>query len=98
MVTKEKIQETMEILLETFPKIKEIIDRDIPFKIDKYENKWYCIMTLNYKNQFDQEGNVYTDFDLEGNPTEMSIHDYGRPNSVLISKDANGKFVAKSKE
>ncbi|MGV7106007.1 hypothetical protein [Flavobacterium sp. U410] len=97
MVTKEQIQATMDVLLETFPKIKEIIIES-SYDIRKKENGWDCFMTVNYNNQFDQPGFVYTDFDSEGNPTKMSIHDYGRPNSVLISKDANGKFVAKSKE
>lgn len=97
MVSKEQIQETMDVLLETFPKIKEIIIKD-SYIIRKNDTGWSCVMTLNYNNQFDQPGNVYTSFDDEGNPTKMSIHDYGRPNSVLISKDANGKFVAKSKE
>ena len=97
MVSKEQIQETMDVLLETFPKIKEIIIED-SYIIRKNDTGWSCVMTINYNNQFDQPGNVYTSFDVEGNPTKMSIHDYGRPDSVLISKDANGKFVAKSKE
>ncbi|WP_333809322.1 hypothetical protein [Flavobacterium sp.] len=97
MVTKEQIQETMDVLLETFPKIKEII-LEGSYDIRKKENGWDCFMTVNYNNQFDQPSFVYTDFDKKGNPTEMSIHDYGRPRSVIISKDVNGKFIAKNKD
>lgn len=97
MIKKEQIQETMDILLETFPKIKEIIIEG-SYDIRKKEEGWDCFMTVNYNNQFDQPGFVYTSFDDKGNPTEMSINDYGRPRSSYISKDDNGKYIAKSKD
>ncbi|WP_445710498.1 hypothetical protein [Flavobacterium sp.] len=98
MITKEHIQAKTEELLEAFPKIKEIVNQDVPFIIRKQETYWSSVMTLNYEGQFGKPGNVYTHFDIEGNPTEMSIHDWGRATSTYISKDDNGKYIAKSKD
>lgn len=95
MITKDQIQVTMDELLETFPKLKEEIIEDRPFDIRKEIDGWVCFIRTNL-NQFNQHGLITTNFDVAGNPTEMSIHDFGRGRGALISKDANGKFVAKT--
>ena len=97
MVTKEQIKATMEVLLETFPKLKDDIIEDKPFRINKKENGWSCFIYTEYSQFGDQPGHIYTEFDSEGNPTEMSVFDLGRPQRAVITKDANGKFIAKSK-
>jgi hypothetical protein len=93
LAKKKQIKETMEVLLETFPKLKLDIIEEIPFDIRKEKNGWICFIRTKY-NQFEQYGLITTVFDSEGNPKEMSKIDLGRGQKVYISKDENGKYIA----
>ncbi|MGO4707778.1 hypothetical protein AB4Y90_01435 [Chryseobacterium sp. 2TAF14] len=77
MITKEQIKATMEVMLETFPKLKEEILENKPFDIRKEKDGWICFIDTNI-NQFDQHGSITTKFDLDGSPYEMSVSDFGR--------------------
>lgn len=96
MVTKEQIKATMEVLLETFPKLKDDIIEDRPFDIRKETKGWICFIDTKHSQFGDQPGRIITYFDIEGNPTEMSVSDLGRPQRASISKDENGKYIAES--
>lgn len=105
MVTKEKIKATVEDILNTYPKLKEIIDYDIPWKINKtdaaimielsggeYLPGWDCIITSTNENQFGGNGFIAFSFNDEGVPHSVLVSDMGRPDIGYISKDANGKY------
>jgi hypothetical protein len=97
MATKEQIKAIMEKLLETFPKLKENIIDDKALDIRKEKDRWICFIKTKYSQFGDQPGLISTTFNLEGDPIEMIISDFGRPQIAYISKDTNGKYTASEK-
>lgn len=97
MITREDIKATMEEILETFPRLKEDIIEDRPFIIRKKEEKWKCLIVTKYSQFGDQPGLIATKFDLEGNPIELLVSNFGRPMIYYFhGRDENGKFIGSS--
>jgi hypothetical protein len=106
MITKEQIENTVKEILEIYPKLKEIIDNDYPWKImktdsafmvdgtDKYLPGWICFITSINETLNGSRGTISFSFNEEGEPKEISVYDMGRPWFYKLSRDANGKIVA----
>lgn len=106
MVTKEQIGNTVKEILDIFPKLKEIIDNDFPWKImktdsaimiegtDRYLPGWDCFITSVNENQFGGRGKICFSFNEEGEPKEIMVSDMGRPSFYKLSRDSNGNIVA----
>ncbi|MGO4707776.1 hypothetical protein AB4Y90_01425 [Chryseobacterium sp. 2TAF14] len=106
MVTKEQIENTVMEILEIYPKLKEVIDNDFPWKImktdsaimvegtDKYLPGWNCFITSVNETLNFKRGFISFSFDEEGTPKEISVYDMGRPWSYKLSRDSNGNIVA----
>ncbi|CAD7802314.1 hypothetical protein CHRY9390_00910 [Chryseobacterium aquaeductus] len=107
MVTKEQIENTVKEIIEIYPKLKEIIDNDFPWKIMKTDSAimvdgrngifspgWKCLITSVNENQFSQRGLISFTFDEKGEPKEIMVSDMGRPSFYKLSRDSNGNIVA----
>ncbi|CAM4344176.1 hypothetical protein [Flavobacterium terrigena] len=95
MITKEEIKATMEVLLDTFPKLKKDIIEDRTFDIRKEKNGWICFIRTKHSQFGEQPGLITTVFDSEGNPTEISVFDFGRARKYYLTKDGNGNIISK---
>lgn len=112
MVSKEQIENTVKEILESYPKLKEMIDNDYPWKImktnsaimidgtdGKYLPGWICFITSVNETLNGSRGNIAFSFDFSGNPKEILIYDMGRPRIYYFQgKDETGKYQISEKK
>ncbi|CAD7802307.1 hypothetical protein CHRY9390_00909 [Chryseobacterium aquaeductus] len=109
MIIKEQIENTVKEILQAYPKLKEIIDNDFPWKImktdsaimiegtDKYLPGWNCFITSVNETLNFKRGHIAFSFDEAGEPKKISVYDMGRPNIGYITKNENGNYKISEK-